>query len=79
MLAESEMIEKIYSQAQDLSPEDRLRLIERIIRSLISSPTALKSQSLQFGEFAGEEAAMSSLEDFTIAEWQPGDEELNGT
>lgn len=30
--------------------------------------------NLRFGEFGGDEAAMSTLEDFAIAEWQPIDE-----
>jgi hypothetical protein len=78
MLPETKTMEKIYTQVQKLSPEERLRLVERIIHSLIVSSPAYSPQPLRFGEFSGDETAMSTLEDFAIAEWHPDDKELNG-
>jgi hypothetical protein len=78
MLADSQIVEKIYSQVQNLSSEERLRLVERIIHSLVPPTTVPNRQPLRFGEFSGDESAMSSLEDFAIAEWRPDDKELNG-
>jgi len=37
------------------------------------------SHPLRFGEFSGDVASMSTWEDFTIAEWRPTDEELDGS
>ncbi len=31
-----------------------------------------------FGEFSGDEASMSTLEDFAVVEWRPTDGELDG-
>jgi acetylornithine deacetylase/succinyl-diaminopimelate desuccinylase-like protein len=49
------------------------RIIERFGRSTLQEP-----QPLRFGEFGGDEASMSTWEDFAIAEWRPTDEELDG-
>jgi len=78
MLADSQTLEKIFNQVIQLSPEYRLRLVQRIIQSLISPAPSQQLRPLRFGEFKGDEAAMSTLEDFAIAEWRPTDEELDG-
>jgi hypothetical protein len=78
MLADGQMLEKIFNQVTQLSPEYRLRLVQRIIQTLISPVPPQRPRPLRFGEFKGDEAAMSTLEDFTIAEWRPTDEELDG-
>ncbi|MDQ3396159.1 MAG: hypothetical protein M3511_00070 [Deinococcota bacterium] len=69
MLAESERFDTLLDQIEQLSPVSRLRLIQRTIQSLIPpAHTEPSQQFIRFGEFAGAEASMSSLEDFTIAE-----------
>jgi hypothetical protein len=79
MLAESKRLDTLFNQIQQLSPESRLRLIQRTIQSLIPpAPTEQSQPFIRFGEFAGAEASMSSLEDFTIAEWQPTNKQLDG-
>ena len=77
MIADTQNLDRIFSEAKHLSPEYRLRLVQRIIQTLVSPSPPQESQPLRFGEFGGDEAAMSTLEDFTIAEWQPTDEELD--
>lgn len=79
MLADTQLLENIVSQAKQLSPEYRLRLIQRITETLIGPVfSAQPQQPIQFGEYRGDESAMSTLEDFKIAEWWPTDEDLNG-
>lgn len=70
MVADTQILENIFTQVQQLSPEYRLRLVQPV-------PTQ-QPQPIRFGEFAGDEASMSTLEDFAIAEWRPTDEELDG-
>lgn len=77
MLADTQILENILIQVKQLSPEYRLRLVQRIIQTLIS-PTLPPPQPIRFGEFSGDEASMSTLEDFAIAEWRPTGEELDG-
>jgi hypothetical protein len=78
MVADTQTLDRIFSEARQLAPEYRLRLVQRVIQTLISSSPLQEPQPLSFGEFGGDEAAMSTLEDFTIAEWRPTDEELDG-
>jgi hypothetical protein len=75
MLAETQVLEEIVAQVKQLSPEYRLRLIQRITDTLILS-FPRQSKPLQFGKY--KTGKMSTLEDFTVAEWQPADKELNG-
>jgi hypothetical protein len=66
MVADPQVLENILTQVEELSPENRLRLVQRIIQTLISPASSMQLQPLRFGEFGGDEAAMSTLEDFTI-------------
>lgn len=75
MLADAQVFESIVTQVNQLSPEYRLRLIQRVTASLLPFPPQ-RSKPLQFGKYKGNR--MSTLEDFTIAEWHPTDDELNG-
>lgn len=75
MLADAQVLETIVAQAEQLSPEYRLRLIQRVAETLLPSPPQ-KPKPLQFGKYKGNR--MSTLEDFAIAEWRPTNEELNG-
>ncbi len=78
MVADNQTLDRIFSEARHLTPEYRLRLVQRIIQTLVSSAPTQEPQPLRFGEFGGYEASMSTLEDFAIAEWQPTDEDLDG-
>jgi hypothetical protein len=71
MLAEARTLDKIFSEAKQLSPEYRLRLVQRIVQTLVPPLPLEEPQPLRFGEFGGDEASMSTLEDFAIAEWRP--------
>ncbi len=76
MIADPQLLEKIVIQIRELSPEYRLRLIQRITETLIPSSASPESKPLQFGKYKGNK--MSTLEDFAVAEWRPTDKELNG-
>lgn len=78
MLANPQIVEKLFSQAKALSPEYRLRLVPRIIQTLVESSNLSEPKPLSFGEFSGDENSMSKWNDFSLAEWQPTDEELDG-
>ncbi len=78
MVADTQILENILTQVKQLSPQYRLRLVQRIIQTLISPTPPPQPQPLRFGEFSGDEASMSTLEDFALAEWRPTDEELDG-
>ena len=69
-------IEQIVAQTQRLSPDDRVRLIQRVAETLIPTVQKPAHRQLIYGEFRGEN--MSTEEDFLIAEWHPSDEELDG-
>ena len=68
MVAEAQTLEEIVTLAEQLSPEYRLRLIERIVQTLIQPPPVQKSTSLQYRKY--KTGKMSTLEDFAIAEWR---------
>lgn len=78
MVADTQTLDRLFSEARHLAPEYRLRLVQRIIQTLLSPSPLQEPQPLRFGEFGGDESAMSTLEDFTLAEWRPSDEELDG-
>ena len=69
-------VERIVAEIQDLSPEERLRLIRTVVDTLIAPGRATESRSLIYGEFRG--GRMSTDDDFKIAEWRPQDREMNG-
>ena len=71
MAADTQILENILTQVKQLSPEYRLRLVQRIIQTLISPTSSPQPQPIRFGEFSGDEASMSTFEDFAIAEWRP--------
>ena len=76
MLVESQELENIVTQIKQLSPENRLRLIQRITETLLKPTVSSKTQPLQYGKYKGNRT--STLEDFAIAEWRPTNRELNG-
>lgn len=78
MIADMQIMENILSQVRQLSPEHRLYLVQNILQTLISPLPTSQPQPIRFGQFSGAEASMATFEDFTIAEWRPTDEELDG-
>ena len=78
MVADTQVLENILTQVKQLSPEYRLRLIQNILQTLIAPTPISQPRPIRFGEFSGDEASMSTFEDFAIAEWRPTDEELDG-
>lgn len=71
IVTDTQTLDKLFGEARHLSPEYRLRLVQRILQTLVSSDSLQDPQPLQFGEFGGDEASMSTMDDFVIAEWQP--------
>ncbi len=69
-------VERIVAEIQDLSPQERLRLIRTVVDTLITPMRAAESRRLLYGEFRG--GRMSTDDDFKIAEWRPQDREMNG-
>lgn len=74
MVTEDQVIARIVSEAQLLTPEGRLRLIQRVTETLLAPPAGPRRQ-LQYGKFQG--GNMSTEEDFAIAEWRPSSEALS--
>ena len=68
-------VERIVAEIQDLSPQERLRLIRTVVDTLITPGRAAESRCLIHGEFKG--GRMSTDEDFKIAVWRPQDREMN--
>ncbi len=75
MIAETHVLERLVAQAKELSPEYRLRLIQRITDTLLPL-TVRPSQPLPYGKY--NTGTMSTLEDFAVAEWHPSDKEFYG-
>jgi len=69
-------VERIVAEIQDLSPQERLRLIRIVVDTLIMPGRTTESRRLAYGEFRG--GRMSTEDDFKIAEWRPHDREMNG-
>lgn len=76
MSTNSEAVENILLRVAQLEADARLRLIQRIIDTLIDPVPARSGHPLIYGEFSG--AHMSTEEDFGLAEWHPVDHELDG-
>lgn len=89
----SEQIEIIMTQARQLSPEDRLKLLNRLKESLNNGDEsdeqrdlALGAQGksvrevtgLVYGKYRDTGRPESTEEDFRLAEWHPTEEELDG-
>ena len=89
----SEQVEIIMAQAQHLSPEDRLELLNRLTEwlgrstesaerpSLVHSAysrDAREATGLVYGKYWNTGRPESTDEDFRLAEWHPTEEELDG-
>jgi len=69
-------VERIVAEAQQLSPEERLRLIKGVVDTLITPARPDESHNLIYGKFR--DGRMSTEDDFKIAEWRPRNGEMNG-
>jgi len=69
-------VERIAAEIQDLSPQERLRLVRIVVETLMMPGRPAESRRLIYGEFRG--GRMSTEDDFRIAEWRPQDREMNG-
>ncbi|HSN77753.1 MAG TPA: hypothetical protein VL334_21980 [Anaerolineae bacterium] len=69
-------VDQVTKQVEQLSPGDRLRLIQRVVATLIPDQTPDHPQPLMYGSFRSEH--MSTDEDFILVEWRPTEQELNG-
>jgi hypothetical protein len=89
----SEQVEIIMTHVQDLSPEDRLELLNRLTEWLgrskesaerpsvvhgADSRDAREATGLVYGKYRNTGRPESTDEDFRLAEWHPTEEELDG-
>ena len=89
----SEQIEIIMTQVQQLSPEDRLKLLNRLKESMNNGKESGEQPSLApgthgksvreatglvYGKYRDTGRAESTEEDFRLAEWHPTEDELDG-
>jgi hypothetical protein len=72
MSVDLQQIEALITEIEKLSPALRLQLVQRVLHSLPPEGPSDRSAILRFGEFAGEDANMSTDEDFAMAEWRLG-------
>jgi hypothetical protein len=76
MTPASPRLEQVLSAAEQLPPDDRLRLIRHVAETLIPVQPTVPSRRLMYGEFNG--PGMATEADFRVAEWQPSERELDG-
>ena len=69
-------IDHVMEEISMLSSEERLRLINRILESVLDSSTKKPHRPLKYGEFSGPNP--STEEDFKLAEWHIEDQILDG-
>ncbi len=70
------VLEQIIAQIQQFPPDEQLQLLLRLAEKLIATVQPRQLQPLIYGQFRG--MSMSTEEDFAVAEWHPGEKELNG-
>lgn len=71
-------IDLIMTQVQQLPPSDQLQLIQRVMGLLTKSKAATPSRGLGYGKYRNAPGAMSTEEDFKLAEWHLSDRDVNG-
>lgn len=76
MTANGRALHEIVRQAEALSPEDRLHLIQRLVESLRLALRPERGRPLVYGEFR--QGRQSNEDDFRLAEWRPAPHELDG-
>ena len=68
-------LERLVHEIQVLSPEERIRLVGRIVDSLLPGATPRSRRFLKYGEFFSPH--LSGEEDFRIAEWPARGQEID--
>jgi len=70
-------LKQLMLQIRELSPENRLRLMQSILETVVEPITEPEpsSKPLPYGKYKGDENK-STLEDFALAEWRTTDAEL---
>jgi hypothetical protein len=76
MAIETPNLEQIIRDIEGLSTEDRVRLIGRIVHTLLPLSPTNPHRPLIYGEFHG--PRLSCEEDFREAEWYPQDGDNDG-
>ncbi len=71
-------IESIKQQSRKLLPNQKIELIKFLAESLAPRTVGQEPQRLIYGKYRNSGRAMSTEEDFKIAEWHPGEAELDG-
>ncbi len=71
-------IESIKQQSRKLLPYQKIELIKFLAESLAPRKSEEEPQYLVYGKYRNSGRKMSTEEDFKIAEWHPGEAELNG-
>lgn len=89
----SERIETILTQVQRLSPEDRLKLLNRLKESVNNGDesgeqpdlapgargqSVREATGLVYGKYRDTGRPESTEEDYRLAEWHPTEDELDG-
>jgi hypothetical protein len=71
-------IDIIKQQSQKLLPKQKIELIKFLAESLVSNKSGQEPQYLVYGKYRNSGRKTSTEDDFKIAEWHPGEAELNG-
>lgn len=71
-------IDMIMTQVKQLSPSEQMQLIQRMIGLLTKSKSAGPSRGLVYGKYRNAPGAMSTEEDFRLAEWRLSDRDVKG-
>ena len=78
MSADFQELEDILERVKLLPPEYRVRLMQGILNSLLTTSPPNQTGVVQFGEFKEYDGPLSTIQDFAIAEWRPSELEWNG-
>ncbi|MGH2371562.1 MAG: hypothetical protein ACRDI2_25610 [Chloroflexota bacterium] len=74
MPSRAQDVERIVAEVERLSPEDRLRLVQRVVETFVPPARPLKKgQRLEYGKYR--HGRLSTEEDVKLAEWHPEREE----
>jgi len=71
-------IDSIKQQSRKLLPNQKIELIRFLAESLVSGKSGQEPQYLVYGKYRNSGRKPSTEDDFKIAEWHPGEAELNG-
>ncbi len=75
---ETAEIDRIKRQSRKLLPDQKIELIKFLAESLVPDKSGEEPQYLVYGKYGNSGRKPSTEDDFKIAEWNPGEAELNG-